>query len=255
MTENAPVNAANHKKYFFALEPDTLDKNQKNSIWFPILILIAIIIIAGALWLFVELTDEVLEGETHTFDTRILLAMRDADDISDPCGPKWLEEMGRDFTALGGIPVLGLVTTACVGGMFITGYRRTSYLILFAVIGGAILTFSLKSGIDRPRPDLVPYGSHIYTRSFPSGHAMLSTITYLSLGFLLTGRYKQIIMQIYIVMVSILIACLVGLSRVYLAVHWPTDVIAGWALGSAWTLFCWIIGYKLGLIGKYKNPN
>lgn len=226
---------------------------EKKSSWFQSFTLIAILLIAGSAWFFFEITDEVLEGETHEFDTRILLAMRNADNVSDPWGPKWFEELGRDFTALGGIPVLTLILASCVGGMLITDHRKTAYLILFAVIGGAILTISLKSGFDRPRPDLVPHSALVYSKSFPSGHAMLSTVTYLTLGFLMAGTYKRKFVQGYIITVSILIAGIVGISRIYLGVHWPTDVLAGWAIGSSWALLCWLAEYWLRKIGRIEH--
>ncbi len=220
----------------------THDRNNKRPAWWQYLPLAIVVLIAGSIWFFVELADEVLEGETHTFDRRILLVMRDADDVSEPWGPEWFEEMCRDLTALGGILVLSLVTAACAGGMFITGHRKTAWLILFAVIGGTILSFSLKSGFDRPRPDLVPHGSYVSSRSFPSGHAMLSTVTYLTIGFLMAGTYKGSLIRAYIIAVSVLIAGMVGLSRIYLGVHWPTDVLAGWAIGGSWALLCWLLG-------------
>ncbi len=231
------------------------ERNEKKSIWLQSLPLTAIVLIASTSWFFAEIADEVLEGDTQTFDTRILLAMRNPDNISEPWGPTWFKEMGRDLTALGGLPVLALITAACIGGMFIMGHRRTAYLILFAVIGGFILSYSLKSGFDRPRPNLVPYGSHVYSKSFPSGHAMASTITYLTLGFLMAGTYKRKNIRVYIITVCVLISGLVGISRLYLGVHWPTDVLAGWAIGSTWALVCWLVEYWFRQKGKIEQAD
>ena len=228
--------------------------NEKKPFWFQGLTLIVIALITAAAWIFVELADEVIEKETHTFDTRILLAMRDKDNLSDPWGPEWFEELFRDMTALGGVGVLALITAACIGGLLISGRRKTALLILFAVFGGVVLSLIFKSGFDRPRPDLVPHGSYVYTKSFPSGHAMISTVTYLTLGFLMAGTYKSKIIRGYIIAVALVIAGLVGLSRIYLGVHWPTDVLAGWALGSAWALLCWLFYYRLRQTGKIEHP-
>lgn len=230
-----------------------VQRDKKRAIWFGGGVLAVMLLIAGSGWFFIELADEVLEGETHAFDKKILLSMREPGDISRPWGPQWFREMGRDLTALGGIPVLTLITVICVGGMFIAGQHKTAFLILIAVVGGGILTFSFKSGFDRPRPDLVPHEMHVYTQSFPSGHAMLSTVTYLSLGFLMAGSYEKRAVQIYIVGASVFIAFMVGMSRVYLGVHWPTDVLAGWALGSAWALVCWLSEYWLREKGRIKE--
>ncbi|MHC4570430.1 MAG: phosphatase PAP2 family protein [Planctomycetota bacterium] len=151
------------------------------SFWREWISLFAFVVITGGIWIFAEIADEVLEGDTHSFDKKILMAMRDPTDTKDPWGPKWLEEMGRDFTALGGMGILILLTAATVGGYLLQGRYKTAMLIMIAVGGGLIMSPLLKQSFDRPRPDLVPHGSYVYTKSFPSGHSMLSAITYLTL--------------------------------------------------------------------------
>ncbi len=229
------------------------DLKEKQTTRFLLITLSAIILITGGLWFFAEIADEVIEGDTHEFDKAILLAMRNPQDKSDPWGPGWFKEMGRDLTSLGGLAVLTLITAGCVGGLIITKHHKTAYLILFSVIGGILLSFALKNIFGRPRPDLVPHGSIVYSQSFPSGHAMVSTVTYLTLGFLLAGTFKEYPIRIYIVVISLLVAVLVGLSRVYLGVHWPTDVLAGWALGGSWALLCWFIAYWFRKKGKIRD--
>ena len=205
--------------------------------WHYGLILTVIALIASSAWLFVELADEVIEEETHAFDTRILLAMRDKNDPSNPWGPAWFEELCRDMTALGGIGVLALITAACVGGMLISGRRRTACLILIAIFGGIFLSLILKSGFDRPRPDLVPHGSYVYSQSFPSGHATISTVTYLTLGFLMAGTYKSKIIRGYIIAVAAVDSRTRGveqdLSRRPLAHRCAGRLGAGHRLGTA----------------------
>jgi undecaprenyl-diphosphatase len=199
---------------------------------------IALGIIAAGIWIFAEIADEVIEGETHTFDEKILLSMRNPWDSTDPRGPKWIEEMGRDFTALGGMGVLIVLTLAVCGGLLLQRKYHAMYLVFFAIVGGLILSLILKQQFERPRPDLVPHGSYVFTTSFPSGHSMLSAVTYLTLAALLARFNSRMTFKVYIMLVALFITLLVGVSRVYLGVHWPTDVLAGWAAGAAWATIC-----------------
>lgn len=213
---------------------------ESKSFWREGISLFAFVVITGGTWFFAEIADEVMKGDTRGFDTKILLAMRDPTDTQDPWGPEWLEEMGRDFTALGGMGILILLTAATVGGYTLQGRYKTALLILIAVLGGLMISLLLKQSFDRPRPDLVPHGSYVYTKSFPSGHSMLSAITYLTLGSMIVRTRDHKATKIYVMIVSMLITLLVGVSRIYLGVHWPTDVLAGWSAGASWALICWL---------------
>jgi undecaprenyl-diphosphatase len=196
---------------------------------------------SAALWAFMGIASEMREGETQEFDRRVLLALRSPADAADPIGPRWLEEMARDFTGLGGVGVLGLITAASVVYLLMMRKRHAALLLAAAVGGGILLSTLFKAGFDRPRPDLVTHLSLVYTASFPSGHSMMSAVTYLTLGALLARLHEGRAVQAFIVCVAILITVLVGLSRVYLGVHWPTDVLAGWAAGAAWACLCWLV--------------
>jgi undecaprenyl-diphosphatase len=208
-------------------------------------LLIGVLLIGVGLWIFVELAGEVFEGETLTIDEAILLALRNPADKSDPLGPPWLEEMGRDFTALGGIAIVGLVSGVAILYLALDRRWSTIWLILIVVGGSLLLNSLLKAGFHRPRPDLVPHGMVVYYASFPSGHAMTSASVYLTLGALL-ARLQQRRYQAYLIMgTAILVTVLVGISRVYLAVHWPSDVLAGWVAGSIWATVCWLVAWKL----------
>lgn len=203
--------------------------------------LIAAIIIAGGVWSFAELAEEMVEGDTNAFDRKLIVALRNPQDLSDPLGPKWVEELGRDFTALGGVGILTLLTLASAGFLVLDDKRNSAAFLLVAVAGGLLLSVALRSGFERPRPDLVPHESYVYTTSFPSGHAMMSTVTFLTLGALLAQSHRRRRIRAYLIFLAILIALAVGVSRVYLGVHWPTDVMAGWAVGGSWALLCWLI--------------
>jgi undecaprenyl-diphosphatase len=206
---------------------------------------LALLVFGLGLFAFLYLAGEVIEGETLRFDTWLLLALRVPGDTTDPLGPAWIEEMFRDFTALGGVGVLSLLTLISVGYLWLMGQRRVALFLLFAILGGLLLSSMLKSGFDRPRPDLVSHGSHIYTSSFPSGHSMLSAVVYLTGGALLAMVQSAHRVRVYLVGCSILTTLLVGVSRVYLGVHWPSDVLAGWAAGAAWAAACWLVAQWL----------
>jgi undecaprenyl-diphosphatase len=205
-------------------------------------------------WAFVAVADEVREGETHALDSRLLLALRDPQDPANPLGPTWLEESARDITGLGGHAILTLMTLAAVIYLLMAGKRGAAVLVVAAIAGGMLLSTGLKLGFERPRPDLVPHATRVYTASFPSGHAMLSAITYLTLGALLTRVQKRRRIRAFIMGLAVALTLLVGISRVYLGVHWPSDVLAGWSVGAAWASLCWFVALQLQRRGQVEDP-
>ncbi|MBL4543957.1 MAG: phosphatase PAP2 family protein [Rhodobacteraceae bacterium] len=204
------------------------------------------------LFAFVKLADEVLEGETRAFDEAILLALRTPGDLAQPIGPPWLQEMVRDFTALGSTGVLTIITLGVVGWLMFSGKRRTAGLVLVAVLCGIVFSSLLKLGFARPRPDLVPHSVAVFTNSFPSGHAMMSAVVYLTLGFLVARTQHAVALKVYLVSLALFLTLLVGFSRIYLGVHWPSDVLAGWAAGACWALMCSLVMSRLQEAGKVE---
>jgi len=194
--------------------------------------------IAALVLAFALLASEVVEGETQTFDEAMLLLFRSPTDHSVPIGPPWLKEAMRDITALGSTSVLAIVSATVVGFLAVSRLRRTVVMVLASVLLGAALSSALKWGIGRPRPDFIPHDMVVYTASFPSGHTTLSAVVYLTLGGLLCRMQASAAVKIYIMSVAAVLTASVGISRLYLAVHWPTDVIAGWLIGSAWAFIC-----------------
>lgn len=189
---------------------------------------------------FIALAGVVLEGPQLVLDEKLLLALRHPLDHSDPIGPGWLEEAARDVTALGSTTILTAVALMAAGHLALRQKWRSVVFLLATVGGGVLLNNLLKIGFGRPRPDLVPHDIAVYTASFPSGHAMLSAVVYLSLGALLMRLESRRALRIYIMSLAILLTVMVGISRVYLGVHWPSDVLAGWLAGATWALFCWL---------------
>jgi undecaprenyl-diphosphatase len=208
-------------------------------------VLLSAVVLSAGVWAFVELADEVTEDEAASIDEAVLLSLRNPGDLSDPVGPGWVEEMGRDFTALGSMGVLTLITLAVLGYLLLAGRNRTSLFTLLAVSGGMLLSTLLKMGFDRARPDLVPHHTTVYTASFPSGHSMMAALTYLTLAAILSRVHTSPLLKAYLLIIAAVITLLVGVSRVYLGVHWPTDVLAGWAAGAAWAALCWLIARAL----------
>jgi undecaprenyl-diphosphatase len=195
-------------------------------------------IVAGA-WLFIAIADEVVEGGTRQIDSAILLAMRHSQPPHEPIGGPLIEEAARDITALGGNTVLCLLTLVTCGYLVLDGKGHMAAFVLLAVLTGLLAGNVLKAIFDRPRPDLVPHAVYTVSTSFPSGHSMMSAVTYLTLGALLSRAESRKRLKAYFLIVAAFISGAVGVTRVYLGVHWPTDVLAGWTAGAVWALFCW----------------
>lgn len=201
----------------------------------------AIVVVLLGFWGFFQLANYASSDEVHGIDEAILLSMRSPSDADNPIGPRWLEELGRDFTALGGTGVLTLASLIVVTYLLLTGRRHTAVTIVVSITSGIIVSTLLKEFFDRPRPDLVAHGSHTYTSSFPSGHSMMSAVCYLTLAGLLCTVERSRKIRLYLIGTALFLTALVGTSRVYLGVHWPSDVLAGWLTGAAWAaLSLWI---------------
>ena len=216
-------------------------------------ILIMVLLVTAAAWAFAELADEVMEGDASGFDEAVLLALRSPTDPAVPLGPRWLQETMRDFTALGGMAVLTMITIAVAGYLVLTRKSRAALDVCVAIGTGILLSSLLKYGFDRPRPDLVPHGSYVYTTSFPSGHSMMSAVVYLTLGALIARVESGMRIKAYVLSVAVFLTVLIGVSRVYLGVHWPTDVLAGWVVGAAWALVWWAITLWLQRQGQVES--
>ena len=204
------------------------------------------------LWIFLILAGEIAEGETQAFDVMILKALRSPDDLSKPIGPVWLEGVLLDLTSLGGSTVLGLVIVSVVGFLLLQARYRTALVVAITSISGELVSTLLKQAFNRPRPSVVPHLRDVYTLSFPSGHAMESAIVYLTLGAILMRATESRVTKLYCLGMAMLLTLLVGISRVYLGVHYPTDVIGGWMIGFVWASVCWMAAARFETTARVK---
>ena len=179
------------------------------------------------------------------FDEWLLLLLRDPADRATPVGPECLEHFMVSMTALGSTSVLLMVAVLAAGFFVVAGDRSSAVVLMFASVGGALLSSGLKLYFARARPDLVPHLVEVQSASFPSGHAMKSTVVYLVLAMLIRRNLMTSGSRAYLLATAIGVSVLVGVSRIYLGVHWPSDVIAGWMFGAAWAAACVFIASRL----------
>lgn len=188
---------------------------------------------------FIELTDQVFDGDTQDLDNQVLQW------VGAHRGPHWVQEMGRDATALGGVLFLMLTTLACAGYLLMVRQIHAMVLVLVSSAGGMLLSFGLKLLFDRERPAVFEHASYVSSSSFPSGHAMMSAAVYLTLGAILWQMVPRPALKVYVLVVAMLMTALTGISRIYVGVHYPTDVLAGWCAGTVWALLCWLVARYL----------
>jgi len=215
-------------------------------------ILIVSFVMIFGIWLFILISEAVVHGSTKSFDEWVLTALRDMKKEGMPKGPVWLEEAMIDITALGGGTVMFLITAIVVLFLILKKEYQSMWFVLAATIGGTLLSFWLKELIGRDRPTVVIHLLKVTSLSFPSGHSMMSAVVYLTQASLLARIESVRRIKIYIISVALFLSFIIGFSRVYLGVHYPTDVIGGWAVGSAWACLCWMIART---IQKRKKVN
>ena len=217
-----------------------------------LIVLLALGAVAGGVWMFLEIASEVSEGETLVMDRKILKSIRGGD--GSFLNSKQTQEIMRDCTALGGIAVLTLLTLSTTIFLLLTRKKYMAIFLFCAIASGLLLSTVLKDHYHRPRPNEISRQSEVFTTSFPSGHSMLSALTYLTLGALMARSYTQRRLKVYLICLAALITGLVGVSRVYLGVHWPTDVLAGWTAGATWATLCWLAARWLQHKHRLEGP-
>jgi undecaprenyl-diphosphatase len=221
--------------------------------WREFVLLVAAAVICGSVMIFFAVTDVVQEGELHEMEIRWMRDLRSPEDLSRPIGPQWLKGASRDVTALGSGAVLLLMTLLVLGYLLIERWFASAVFLLVAVVGGTLLTMSLKDFFNRERPSAVPHLVDAFLASYPSGHSLMAAVVYLTLAVLVARTIKRRRAKIYCVGAALLLSFLVGVSRIYLGVHYPSDVVAGWAGGTAWAVLCWLAASWLEKRGKVER--
>jgi undecaprenyl-diphosphatase len=216
--------------------------------------LILVIGLSGALWGFFNVASEVGEGDTAALDRTILLSLRNPADPGDPIGSRSLEEAMRDVTGLGGFTAVTLVTVVAVLAFLMHGRRRHAFVLAATVLLAELSSDVAKGFYNRPRPDLVPHGSYVYSASFPSGHSTMAAATYLTLAVLIASLEPNRGTKAMVFVLALGLVAAIGVSRVYLGVHWPSDVLAGWSLGAAWALAAWTVLRRLNRPSTAGSP-
>ncbi len=204
-----------------------------------LLLAVAVLCLGG--FAFAGIAEIVVEGEAQRIEESILLAFRVPGDLADPIGGAGVEEAVRDLTSLGGVLVTALVSCFGVGFLLIDRRPRSALFLAGAIASGIAVTFALKMGFDRPRPDPVVHGMRALSASFPSGHAATSAVVYLTLAALVARGLRRVGLRVYVVALALVLTLGIGVSRLYLGVHWPTDVLAGWTIGAVWALGVWLV--------------
>jgi undecaprenyl-diphosphatase len=217
-------------------------------------VLLAALGLALALLVFAKTAAEMSEGDLRAFDEGVLQSLRRPDDSHVPIGPGWLVQAAIDVTALGGTAVLALFLAIIVGYLVLDRRYASAALLTVATAGAGGLGELLKWLFARQRPSIVPHLVDVGSASFPSGHSMLAIVTYVTLGTMLARFVQRRRTRTYCVIVSLVLALLVGLTRVYLGVHYPSDVLAGWSAGLAWALLCWLVARYLQYRGRVEGP-
>ncbi|MBO9710465.1 MAG: phosphatase PAP2 family protein [Caulobacter sp.] len=203
----------------------------------------ALALVAGGLLAFLGIADEMAEGDTHGFDMAVLASLRAPGHPDQLVGPNWLHIAAVDVTALGSVAVLGLVVLFAVALMLCLKRWAEALTLLAGAVGGVEISQAVKHLFGRERPDLAYRAVEAANASFPSGHAMLSAVVFLTLGTLAARFATLKRVKILAITAGVVMSLLVGASRIYLGVHWTTDVLAGWSLGAVWAMVCWLAAW------------
>jgi undecaprenyl-diphosphatase len=240
-TSNSPIDDARHTRPSRRFERG------------PLIALASVLaLLAG----FALLLLAVQDGQAGRFDGALLTWLRDGADLSQPRAPGWVTALFSEITHLGGTVTLTLATMVVIGLLLFERKDRAAMLVALSVAGGTFISTMTKLGVARPRPDLVPHLVEVTSPSFPSGHAMLSAVVYLTLGAMLAQfEFSRPATRVYVMMLAIALTLAIGFSRVFLGVHWPSDVLAGWCLGAAWAIVCLMVARLLERRGALRGDS
>jgi undecaprenyl-diphosphatase len=201
----------------------------------------ALVILAGGAALFIDLAEDMGEAEHQSLDESVLHWLHPGPNLAEPIGPAWLDHAMTDLTSLGSVAVLAVVAISVLGYLLFEKRWVQSALLVVSLAGGLVLSETMKMVFERSRPPEAYHAMGTLNASFPSGHALLATVAYLTLGAMLAQAMKKRRLKAYVIGWAVVLAMTVGVSRIYLGVHWTSDVLAGWSLGAAWAMACWLI--------------
>lgn len=194
---------------------------------------------------FAAISFAVFNDFTSTLDRSAIVWFRDPADLSDAWGPPWFEETAAEITALGGYPILVLAAFLVISALVILRKHSAALFLFAGLVTGSAASTALKHLFDRPRPDLVDHLDRTFTSSFPSGHAMVSMIAWLTIAAVALRFIEHGRLRTFVLSSAVGLSLLIGATRVYLGVHWPSDVLAGWCVGAAWASACWLSAHYL----------
>jgi undecaprenyl-diphosphatase len=206
-------------------------------------------------WIFLRLVEKVEGGATKKLDEQVLRMLRHKHNPALPRGPKWLPQVAQDVTSLGSGSNLTLATGIAAGFLCLQRRFRAAGFLIVSIGGGLMLSHLLKNFFLRERPTVVPHLTNFDPGSFPSGHSMGTTLVYLTLGGIISRQTRRLLSKAYFLSVALVLTVLVGISRIYLGVHFPSDVLAGWAVGSLWSTICIQIARLLQREGTVEPPS
>jgi len=212
-----------------------------------------IILCAGAAvaitgtYLFAEFAGHVSSGKTQAFDDAVLRW------VAQHRTPA-LEPVMLEITFLGtGTVVIALVA---VSGMFLwlSNHKYSAILLLVSTVGGILLNNLLKIGFGRPRPQVFDWGMHAVSWSFPSGHAMSAAVVYGTVAYLAARLQRRHLHRVITLTAAFILILLIAGSRLYLGVHYPSDVLAGIIIGLAWAAFCMAMLEAIQVYARWRAP-
>lgn len=212
---------------------------------FELRALILITIVVAAAWGAVEVADLLRDGN-RSLDEAMLSVFRSSSDRTNPIGSRGVEDISRNVSSLGSNAVLIFVCLIVLAYLLAQGSKKASALVVASIVGSLGISFVLKLFFNRPRPDLFVESVHVTTSAFPSGHAMVSMSVYLLFAALLARLDSRGWVKIFFLASAVIINLVIGITRLHLGTHWPTDVLSGWAIGAAWTTLCWLTAYAGG---------
>lgn len=175
----------------------------------------------------------------------VLLALRERSDLSNPLGPEWFEAVAGDVTALGGFTVITLALILVMATLTMLRHGSAAIFLGLSLLSGTALSTGLKLFFERARPEIVPHADRVFTQSFPSGHAMMSMVAWMLMAAIAVRFVPSHGLRLLLMASAFALSILIGASRVYLGVHWPTDVLAGWLLGLFWASACWLLAHTI----------